>query len=185
MKISYFNFLNEGRKKTLLSLLLFCSMSIGFAQISISGKITDAATNQPLPGASILIKDTTTGTQTDFDGNFNIEAASGDILVISYLGFVTQEIVITEETTLSIALQEDTNTLDEIVVIGYGRNEHTINELNKHGFDVLKAQDIIKDKIKLSDYQKYVITIEGSELARGGGGARCMTMPMARKAVDW
>ncbi len=43
MKISYFNFLNEGRKKTLLSLLLFCSMSIGFAQISISGKITDAA----------------------------------------------------------------------------------------------------------------------------------------------
>ena len=92
-------------------------MSIGFAQISISGKITDAATNQPLPGASILIKDTTTGTQTDFDGNFNIEAAVGDILVVSYLGFVTQEIVITEETTLSIALQEDTNTLDEIVVM--------------------------------------------------------------------
>jgi arginine deiminase len=70
-------------------------------------------------------------------------------------------------------------------VIGYGRNEYTINELNKNGFDVLKAQDVIQDKIKLSDYQKYVITIEGSELARGGGGARCMTMPVARKAVDW
>ena len=70
-------------------------------------------------------------------------------------------------------------------VIGYGRNEYTINELNKHGFDVIKAKDVIKDKIKLSDYQKYVITIDGSELARGGGGARCMTMPVARKAVDW
>lgn len=70
-------------------------------------------------------------------------------------------------------------------VIGYGRNEYTINELNKNGFDVLKAQDVIQDKIKLSDYQKYVITIEGSELARGGGGARCMTMPVARKAVKW
>lgn len=70
-------------------------------------------------------------------------------------------------------------------VIGYGRNEYTINELNNHGFDVLKAQDVIQDKIKLSDYQKYVITIEGSELARGGGGARCMTMPVVRKTVDW
>ncbi|MDA3906452.1 MAG: arginine deiminase family protein [Bacteroidales bacterium] len=70
-------------------------------------------------------------------------------------------------------------------VIGYGRNEYTINEMNKRGFDVLKAQDVIQNKIKLSDYQKYVITIDGSELARGGGGARCMTMPVARKAVDW
>ncbi len=70
-------------------------------------------------------------------------------------------------------------------VIGYGRNEYTINEMIKHGFDVLKAQDVIQDKINLSDYQKYVITIEGSELARGGGGARCMTMPIARKAVNW
>lgn len=70
-------------------------------------------------------------------------------------------------------------------VIGYGRNEYTINEMHKHGFEVLKAQDVIKDKIKLSDYQKYVITIEGSELARGGGGARCMTMPIVRKSVDW
>lgn len=70
-------------------------------------------------------------------------------------------------------------------VIGYGRNIYTINELNKHGFEVLKAQDVIQNKININDYKKYVITIEGSELARGGGGARCMTMPIARKKVDW
>ena len=110
--------LNCSKKLLTLALLFFISVS--FAQISISGSVTDTA-NQPLPGASILIKNTTTGTQTDFDGNFSIEAALGDILVISYLGFVTQEIVISEETTFSIALQEDTNTLDEIVVIGYGQ----------------------------------------------------------------
>jgi arginine deiminase len=70
-------------------------------------------------------------------------------------------------------------------VIGYGRNEHTINEMNKQGFDVLKARDVIQNKINLENYKKFVITIEGSELARGGGGARCMTMPILRKAVDW
>jgi arginine deiminase len=69
-------------------------------------------------------------------------------------------------------------------IIGYGRNVYTIDELNKNGYEVVRANDVIKEMINLADIQKYVVTIEGSELSRGGGGARCMTMPIRRKAID-
>jgi arginine deiminase len=70
-------------------------------------------------------------------------------------------------------------------VIGYGRNTHTMEQLNKHGYEIFKARDVLKGRVNLDDYSKYVVTIEGDELSRGGGGARCMTMPVSRKAVDW
>ncbi|MCG8411596.1 MAG: arginine deiminase family protein [Bacteroidales bacterium] len=70
-------------------------------------------------------------------------------------------------------------------VIGYGRNIYTMEEMNKNGFEILKAKDIISGKIDPKTYKKYVITLEGSELPRGGGGARCMTMPIRRKPVKW
>jgi arginine deiminase len=70
-------------------------------------------------------------------------------------------------------------------VIGYDRNSHTIDELSKNGFEVLKASDVIEGKISVDIYKKCVVLIAGSELARGGGGARCMTMPVRRSGVEW
>ncbi len=70
-------------------------------------------------------------------------------------------------------------------IIGYERNVHTLEELDKAGFEILKATDVISGTISPENYKKCVVTIAGSELARGGGGARCMTMPVKRANVNW
>ena len=68
-------------------------------------------------------------------------------------------------------------------VLSYARNINTLNEMSKHGFEVISAWDIIDGKKDINDYRRCVVTIEGSELPRGGGGARCMTMPVSRERV--
>lgn len=70
-------------------------------------------------------------------------------------------------------------------VMGYGRNVYTLEEMNKNGFSIVKAKDIVNGKADINAYEKCVIAIEGAELSRGGGGCRCMTMPVRRASVDW
>lgn len=86
----------------------------------VKGRVIDQ-NGDAVIGASVLVKGTTRGTITDVDGNFSIDVAKGETLVISYIGYVNQEIVPTGK-NLSIVLKEDTEVLDEVVVLGYGAN---------------------------------------------------------------
>ncbi|SNR67494.1 TonB-linked outer membrane protein, SusC/RagA family [Maribacter sedimenticola] len=87
-------------------------------QSVVTGTVSDEM--GPLPGASVLVKGTTNGTQTDFDGNFTIEAPNDAILVISYIGYKTMEVAVDSQTTINVTLLEDASKLDEVVVTGYG-----------------------------------------------------------------
>lgn len=85
----------------------------------VSGTVTDAG-GEPVIGANITVKGTTNGTVTDLDGHFTLEAPAGSLLVVSYIGYLTKEVPAGDRTELSIRLTEDTQHLDEVVVVGYG-----------------------------------------------------------------
>ena len=106
-------------------LLLFAFICVHAlqAQNVITGTITDAVTGEGLPGVNILIKGTTTGTVTDFDGNYSLEAGEAETLVISSVGYLAQEITVGNKSVIDIRLDEDVQALDEIVVTGYGTQE--------------------------------------------------------------
>ncbi|TPN83515.1 TonB-dependent receptor [Aquimarina algicola] len=89
-------------------------------QTIVTGKVT-TADGGPLPGASVVVKNTTKGTQTDFDGNFELEVAQGEVLVFSYVGFSTKEIAYSGQATIDVVLQEDASELSEVIVTGYTR----------------------------------------------------------------
>ncbi len=103
-------------------MFMLCLLGISWTQAqekSITGNITDQD-DVHLPGVNILVKGTTTGTQSDFDGNYAIQASMGDVLVFSYLGQATTERRITESNTINVQMQEDAEALEEVVVVGYG-----------------------------------------------------------------
>lgn len=102
----------------LLTLLSFSLMAL--AQQKVTGKVKDSS-GEPVIGASVVVKgNNTMGTITDFDGNFMLDVPAKSVLVISYIGYVTQEVPTAGKNSLEIVLKEDTKTLDEVVVIGYG-----------------------------------------------------------------
>ncbi len=109
-------------KTTTISLLFFMLLSpvILFGQTKLTGTVTEQSTSSPLPGVNVIIKNTTKGTATDFDGKFQIEVKKGDVIQFSYVGYIPMEVTYSGQPTLNVQLKEDAAQLSEIVVIGYG-----------------------------------------------------------------
>ncbi len=131
-------------KLLLIGILLSTSFTM-FAQQTVKGVVKEKATGEFLPGVSVVVKGTTRGSQTDFDGNFTIEKIkTGDILVFRYLGYADKEIVISTNFNLTVELEESSEQLDEIIVVGYGTT--TVRDATG-SVEAITAKDFTKGNI--------------------------------------
>ena len=130
----------------------------------ISGTVLNAE-GQPVVGATVVIKDTTKGTSTGLDGGFSLEAAPSDVLVVSYIGYDTQEIEVGSRTSLEIRLAENTTELDDVVVIGYGAvKKRDVST----AISSIKAEDIANQPI--SDFRQSMAgKMPGVQVMQTGG----------------
>ena len=120
--------------KLFLIVLLVFNITL-FAQNGslVKGAVVSATDNIPIPGVNVIVLNTSKGTTTDFDGNYQIQVNEGDVLQFSYIGFVTQTVIINNQTTVNISLAEDLALLDEVVVVGYGtqKKSHLTGAISK------------------------------------------------------
>jgi len=107
-------------KYGIVTLVALLCTAFGFSQTrSISGTVSD--NTGPIPGVNVLVKGTTQGVVSDFDGNFSLDGVSNnDVLVLSYIGYITQEIPVGDQQLIHIVMEEDLQALDEVIVVGYG-----------------------------------------------------------------
>lgn len=156
--------------KTFLNALLFCLIMVPatlMAQSTVNGTVTDKANAMPLPGVNVIIKGTSRGTSTDFDGNYAIDMSEGETLVISYLGYTTQEIIFTGQTKIDITLVEDAAQLDEVVLIGYGA---TTKQDATGAVEKVSASDFNQGAI-VAPQQLIAGKAAGVRVTSGGGAA--------------
>ncbi len=131
--------------KLLLIGILFTTSFTMFAQQTVKGVVKEKSSGEFLPGVSVVVKGTTRGTQTDFDGNFSLERINtGDVLVFRYLGFADKEITIATDFNLTVLLDESAEQLDEIVVVGYGTT--TVKDATG-SIEAITAKDMTKGNI--------------------------------------
>ena len=146
---------NKLLRNVFFVLLGFCFAFTATAQEkTITGTVTGEADGMPLPGVNVIIKGSTTGTSTDFDGNYTIEAQEGATLVFSYLGYIAQELLVSNITTINVSLAEDVSALDEVVVVGYGATKRSdltgsvssVKSEELTAFPVLDAQQALQGR---------------------------------------
>ena len=138
----------------LLASAFFISANL-FGQTKFSGNVSDEDSGLALAGVNVLVKGTNTGTSTDFDGNYVLNAEIGDVIIFSYVGFASQEIMYNGEDVINILMSEDASALDEVVLIGYGSVKKqdltgaadliTSDDFNEG--PILSAQQLISGKV--------------------------------------
>ena len=156
--------------KTIINSLLFFLLLAPvyiFGQTSLTGTVTEQSTSIPLPGVNVVIKGTSTGTATDFDGNYRIDVNNGDVIVFSYVGYQNLEITYTGQSKLDIQLTEDAAQLDEIVIIGYGvqKKSKILGSAVRVNGEELKDNPVSSIDAALQGKAAGVQVIQGSGLA--------------------
>ena len=108
--------------RLLLVLILFMALlpKARAQEIQINGKVVSATDSEPLPGVSVVLKGTTTGSTTDINGEFSVVAPADGVLIFSFIGMTTQEVEINSQSTINVRLEEERTGLEEVVVVGYG-----------------------------------------------------------------
>ena len=116
------SFRNYSNRRGLMALLLAVLFAVpAFAQtITVQGTVVDGGSGEPIIGANVIAKGSVAGAATDFDGNFTISAAKDAVLVVSYIGYESQEVAVEGRTSITVRLKESSVVLDEVVAIGYG-----------------------------------------------------------------
>ena len=147
----------------LMVFVLLSSFTVVYSQ-TVSGVVTDSKTGDPIIGANILIKGTSTGTITDLDGGYSIDAQEGQTLVISYIGFNNQEVVVGSSSTIDISLVEG-EVLDEVVVVGYG----TVKKKDATGAVASIGTRDFQKGIVISSEQLMQGRVAGVQIAQNSG----------------
>ncbi len=125
--------MNLKAKSALFAILFMCISAFAQENLTVKGLVVDANDNMPLPSVNVIIVGTSTGTSTDFDGNYQIQVKKGDVIQFSYIGYISQTVIIDNQTTIDMSLAADANNLDEVVVIGYGtqKKSHLTGSISK------------------------------------------------------
>ncbi|MET2984580.1 SusC/RagA family TonB-linked outer membrane protein [Aureibaculum conchae] len=161
------------RSKIHLLLLFFIFSLTAFAQeVTITGVVTSADDNFPLPGVNVIIQGTTNGTSTDFDGNYSITVNKGDVLEFSFIGFTPQSITVGDQTEINVVMLADAEALDEVVVVGYGQLK--VKDLTS-AITTVKAEELIKTPTN-SAMQALQGKVAGLQVVSNGGPGRGPTV---------
>ena len=139
----------------ILTLFMAFVVQLTFAQEkTITGTVTDAESGMPLAGVNIIVEGTSTGTQTDFDGNFTIEASTGQVLAFTYIGYADNKITVGEQTTLSVTMSAEAAALDQVVVTALGIER----EKKSLGY---ATQEVSGDAVSSVPTQNFVNSLSG------------------------